>query len=211
MLETLVAKLENALIDGDGEGAMENTKALFDGGMSPEEILRVMMDTMQIVGKRFEKKEFFLPDLILAGEAMKESLATILPGLQGGDTKFAGTVVLGTVKGDVHDIGKSIVESVLIGDGYKVIDLGVDVPAETFAAKAKELGANIVGASAYMATTTAQLPKVNEALKAAGIRDRVKMLIGGASTSQAHVEWSGADAWAETATDVVPVLRGLGV
>ena len=210
MTESLVVKLKEAFSEGDVEVGSETTQKLLDYGVSPEEIMRVMMEAMQDIGERFDKHELFLPDLILAGEALKASIAVIKPLLEKSGNQYTGTVILGSVEGDVHDIGKSIVESVLIGAGYKVIDLGVNIPAEKFAAKAKEVGANIVGASAYMSTTTAQLPKVSEALKDAGIRDRVKLIIGGAATSESHVSWCGADGWAETATRVIPVLKNLG-
>lgn len=210
MTESLVNKLKEAFSEGNADLAAETTQKLLECGVSPDEVMRVMMETMQDVGDRFDRNELFLPDLILAGESLRASINVLKPLLEKGGGQYSGTVVLGSVEGDVHDIGKSIVESVLIGAGYKVIDLGVDVPAEMFAAKAKEVGANIVGASAYMSTTTAQLPKVNIALKEAGIRDKVKLIIGGAATSESHVKWCGADGWSETATGVIPVLKELG-
>lgn len=139
MTESLVVKLKEAFSEGDVEVGSETTQKLLDYGVSPEEIMRVMMEAMQDIGERFDKHELFLPDLILAGEALKASIAVIKPLLEKSGNQYTGTVILGSVEGDVHDIGKSIVESVLIGAGYKVIDLGVNIQRKSLLPRQRKL------------------------------------------------------------------------
>jgi len=209
MSTELWQELATQVIHGDRKGVENSVHDLLAQGVSSREILEAMITAMGEVGRRFEACEYFLPDMILSSEAMKAGLKHILPRLKEEGQAFRGKVILGSVQGDVHDVGKSIVGSALIGSGYEVVDLGVDVAPEVFAQRVRELGAEVVGASAYMTTTTVQLPKVNEALKAAGVRDKVKFIIGGAATSDAYVDWAGADGWAETAWDAVTLVNRL--
>lgn len=209
MSEQLLQALKENLVNGNIDEVSNNVKELVENGVDSKKILDEMISAMNIVGEKFSKNEYFLPDLILSGNAMRAGLDVILPNLKATGASFKGKVILGSVQGDVHDVGKSIVHSTLVGAGYEVIDLGVDVAPEVFAQKAIEHGVDVVGASAYMTTTTAMLPKVNEALKEAGIRDKVKFVIGGAATSEAYVEWAGADGWGETAWDAVETINNL--
>lgn len=209
MEEELLQNLRKSIEDGFKERVEENVNKLLTEGISIVEILDSMTAAMGEVGAKYQAREYFLPELVLAGQAMKSGLSIILPKLKQDVKIFRGKILIGSVEGDVHDLGKSIVESFLAGSRYDVTDLGIDVPADIFVKKALELGVDVVGASAYMTTTTVQLPKVNEALKEAGIREKVKYIIGGASTSEGYVSWAGADGWAENAPDAVVLVNKL--
>ena len=209
MREELLQNLRKSIADGFKERVEENVNTLLTEGISIDEILDSMTASMGEVGAKYEAREYFLPELVLAGEAMRAALSIILPRLKQDEKKFRGKILIGSVEGDVHDLGKSIVESFFSGAGYDVTDLGIDVSADVFVKKAQELGVDVVGASAYMTTTTLQLPKVNDALKEAGIREKVKYIIGGASTSEGYVSLAGADGWAENAADAVVLVEKL--
>ena len=209
MAGDLLESLYKSLVDGILDEVESYVNKLLTDGTPSKEILDAMVRGMEEVGRRYEAKEYFLPDMILAGQAMKSGIAMILPTLRMEGIKFRGKIILGSVEGDVHDLGKSIVASFLAGAGYEVIDLGIEVRAETFVQKVQETNPDIIGASAYMTTTTAHLPEVNDALKKAGVRDKVKFIIGGAATSEGFVKWSGADGWAETAVDAVKLVNKL--
>ena len=209
MKEELLQNLSKSIIAGFKERVEENVDKLVKEGISVDEILGSMTAAMEEVGAKYETREYFLPELVLAGQSMRAALSIILPKLKQEGKKFLGKILIGSVEGDVHDLGKSIVESFLVGARYNVTDLGINVPVDVFVNKARELEVDVVGASAYMTTTTLQLPKINEALKEAGIRDQVKYIIGGASTSEGYVSWAGADGWAENAADAVLLVNNL--
>lgn len=209
MSKEMLQELREGLVAGDRDKARTIVGRMLADGTSAQNIMEVMLSAMGEVGRKYECHEYFLPDLILSGQALKACMQDILPHLAKEGQHFRGKIILGAVQGDVHDLGKSIVASVLTGTGYEVFDLGVDVAPKVFAEKAQELNADVVGASAYMTTTTAQLPKVNEALKAAGIRDRVKFIIGGAATADSYVSWAGADGWGENAWTAVDLINNL--
>jgi len=201
--------LYQSIVDGVQEGVEENAKRLLASGISAGEILEAMIEAMKEVGRKYKAGEYFLPDMVLASEVMKAGMAAIIPELKAKGEGFRGKVLLGSVEGDVHDLGKSIVASFLAGAAYEVIDLGVDVPAKVFAQKAQELGVDVVGGSAYMTTTTTRLPEIHKALVEAGIREKVEFIIGGAATSEGYVGWAGADGWAENAFDAVTLVGRL--
>lgn len=201
--------LHQSVVDGVQEGVEENIRRFLARGISAGDILDAMMEAMKEVGRKYKAGEYFLPDMVLASEVMKAGLACVMPELRGKAEGFRGKVLLGSVEGDVHDLGKSIVASMLAGAGYEVIDLGIDVPAKVFVQKAQELGVDVVGGSAYMTTTTLRLPEIHKALVEAGIREKVKFIIGGASTSEGYVGWAGADGWAENAFDAVTLVDSL--
>jgi len=166
---------------------------------------------MRIVGDKFEKGEYFLAELVAAGETFKEVLEMLKPKLmqEGKALKKLGRVVIGTVRGDLHDIGKNIVATMLESAGFEVYDLGVDVPPEEFVNKAKEVNADIVAMSALLTTTMIEMKNVIEELKKAGIRDKVKVIIGGAPITEEFAREIGADAYAEDAVKAVEVCKRL--
>jgi 5-methyltetrahydrofolate--homocysteine methyltransferase len=162
---------------------------------------------MNEVGRRFECNQFFVPELLLAARAMKASLELLRPLLAERGTEPIGRAVVGTVKGDLHDVGKNLVASLLEGGGFEVIDLGVNVPPEKFVAAAREKNAQIVGLSALLTTTMPSMRSTVEAFKAAGMRDQVKILIGGAPVTQRFADEIGADGYGENAPSAVALAR----
>ena len=174
-------------------------------GTPATEILAACQAGLAAVGKKFETGEFFISELMYAGEIMKDVMADLepllreLPALKG----KAGTVVVGTVRGDIHDIGKDVVCLMLRGAGYEVVDLGVDVPAETFVEAIQESGPFLVGMSVFLTTCCKAIEATVEAVKAAGLRDQVKILIGGAAASELVAERTGCDGFGATAVDAV--------
>ena len=166
-----------------------------------------MAKGMEVVGGNYEKGEYFLADLIVAGEAMKEGTKILEPHLKAGEAKASGRVVIGTVKGDMHDIGKGVVATMLSGAGFQVIDLGVDVPPEKFVEAVKKETPDIVGMSALLTTTMIEMENVIKALKEAGVRDKVKVIVGGAPVSHEYAEKIGADAYAREAVEGVSICK----
>ena len=166
---------------------------------------------MQDVGEQFGRGQMFLPDMMASAEAMRAAMAVLEPELkkQGTERPMAGVVVLGTTKGDIHEIGKTLVGTLLTAHGFRVHDLGVDVPGEKFAAKAQELGADIVGVSALLTTTMRNQKGVIEALEKAGLRSRVKVMVGGAPVSRRWADEIGADGYAKDAVSAVELAREL--
>jgi 5-methyltetrahydrofolate--homocysteine methyltransferase len=168
-----------------------------------------MIPAMDEVGKRFECNEYFVPELLIAARAMKSSLEIIAPLLAAAGAQPAGRVVIGTVQGDLHDIGKNLVASMLEGGGFQVIDLGVDVPPERFVEVAKEKEGTIVALSALLTTTMTMMKRVVEALEKAGIRGSTKVIIGGAPITQQYADEIGADGYSDNASSAVAVARKL--
>ncbi len=204
-----LSPLLNAVLDGDDVVAPELALGMLSEGTPADEIIAQVSVAAQELGRKYQNGECYLPELIGGAEAMTSVLNAILPAIDRGTLQPIGTVVIGVVEGDVHDIGKRIVAALLAGAGFRVHDLGIDVPAHLFATRAAELGADIVGASAYITTTTQRLAEVNSALVEAGLRGRVKYLIGGAGVSRGMVSWAGADAFGENAADAVQVALRL--
>lgn len=189
-------ELTAAIMAGNRARAVELTKAALDEGRKAPDLLdEEMIPAMEQVGDRFAKGELFLPEMLIAAEAMKACLALVRPLLSEASQEARGKVVLGTVKGDIHDLGKNVVSTMLEGAGFEVIDLGVDVPAERFVTEAKEKGARIIGLSALTTTTMPAMRDVVEALSAAGVRDEVKVMIGGAPVTEEYARQIGADAY----------------
>ncbi|OGO14668.1 MAG: methyltransferase, partial [Chloroflexi bacterium RBG_13_68_17] len=166
---------------------------------------------MTTVGEQFGCGQAFVPDLMMAAEAMKKGMAVLEPALRasGVERQVLGRVVLGTVKGDIHEIGKSLVALMLSTGGFEVHDLGVDVPFEKFAAKAREVNADLVGVSALLTTTMPGQAKVIQALEAAGLRPKVKVMVGGAPVSRGWAEQIGADGYSEDALGALAVAKSL--
>jgi 5-methyltetrahydrofolate--homocysteine methyltransferase len=208
MSETL-AKLKTAVIDGQAMPAKEATQAALDEGISPGTILlEALVPAMDDVGNRYECGEYFVPEMLISVRAMKEGLKILKPLLVESDVKPAGKVVAGTVKGDLHDIGKNLVCMMLEGAGFEIVDLGCDVPVEKFVAAAKE-GADLVALSALLSTTMPNIKATIEALGEAGLRDKVKVMIGGAPVNDNVAQEYGADGYAADASAAVSLARSL--
>ena len=212
MTKELYKNLAQAVIDGDDEAATDLAQQALDQGVDALEAINLgLTPGMDVVGELYGTGEYFLPDLILGGEAMKAALAVLEPALAavGQERQVLGTVVLGTVEGDIHEIGKSLVGSMLSANGFRVHDLGIDVEAEEFVTRAREYDADIVALSALLTTTMLHQRDVIEHLSEAGMRDRVKVMVGGSPVTQAWADQIGADGFAEDAANAVTVAKRL--
>jgi 5-methyltetrahydrofolate--homocysteine methyltransferase len=202
--------LYKAILNGDLKTAVAITGEALAERTDPAELVNgYMIPAMDEVGRRYESEEYFVPELLLSARAMKGSLELIRPLLAARGDESAGRVVIGTVKGDLHDIGKNLVASMLEGGGFEVIDLGSDVVPEKFAAVAKERDANIVCLSALLTVTMPAMKRTIEALKGAGVRDRIKVLVGGAPVTQQFADEIGADGYGDNASVAVSLARRL--
>jgi corrinoid protein of di/trimethylamine methyltransferase len=212
MSEEMFKQMAQAVIDGDDEEATALAGQALDQGLDPlEAINRGFTPGMDVVGELYSTGEYFLPDLILGGEAMKAALAVLEPALRasGQEREVLGKVVLGTVKGDIHEIGKSLVGSMLSANGFEVYDVGIDIEAAAFVDKAREHGADIVALSALLTTTMLHQRDVIEHLAEAGLRDQVKVMVGGSPVTQGWADEIGADGFAEDAAGAVVVAKRL--
>jgi 5-methyltetrahydrofolate--homocysteine methyltransferase len=204
----ILGKLRDAIVNLDIKSVQQACRAAIDAGIPAyEAIMDGMAKGIEIVGEKYEKGEYFLPELIMAGETMKEGMKVLEPYLKSEGVKKIGKVVIGTVKGDLHDIGKNIVVTLLEAAGAQVIDLGVDVPPEKFVEAVKQNNPDIVGMSALLTTTMIEMENVIKALKEAGQRDKVKIIIGGPPTTQEYSEMIGADAAARDAVEGVNICK----
>ena len=209
--EEILSKMAQAVIDGEPEDAAELARQALDQGLDPLVCINEgLTPGMNRVGALFESGEYYLPDLIIGGEAMKEALAVLEPALvEGRERQVLGRVVLGTVEGDLHEIGKTLVGTLLTANGFQVADIGIDKSAADFVTAVKETKANIVGASALLTTTMPQQEKIVEALREAGLRDQVKVMVGGAPVTQGWADKVGADGYAEDAISAVALAKRL--
>ena len=200
--------LHDAILNGDAKTAKAATEQALAAGVEPMKLVQeYMMPAMDEVGRRFECSEYFVPELLLSARAMKAALALIRPLLTATGAQPTGRVALGTVKGDLHDIGKNLVAAMLEGGGYEVIDLGVNVSPEQFVAAVKEKDANIVAMSALLTTTMPSMKTTIEALKQSGVREKVKVIIGGAPITQKYADEIGADGFSESAAGAVAAAK----
>ena len=211
MSQEIYDKLAEAVIDGEPEDAEELAQQALDQGLDPLDCInKGLSPGIDRVGELFASGEYFLPDLIIGGDAMKAALSILEPALSGGqERKVLGQVVLGTVEGDLHEIGKTLVGTMLTANGFQVTDIGVDKTAAEFVEAVKESGATLVGASALLTTTMLHQKEVIEALKEAGLRDQVKVLVGGAPITESWAEEIGADGYADDAIGAVTVAKKL--
>jgi 5-methyltetrahydrofolate--homocysteine methyltransferase len=209
MNETL-SSLYNAILDGGVASAKDGAQAALDAGLEPELILSDgMIAAMAEVGRRFEDGEYFVPEMLISARAMQAGLNLLKPHLVGRDAKPAGKIVIGTVKGDLHDIGKNLVGLMLEGAGFEVIDLGVDVSPEKFVEAIVAEQANIVALSALLTTTMPNMETTIGAIQKAGLRDKVKVMIGGAPITQDYAAQIGADGFSQDASRAVTVAKSL--
>lgn len=197
------------VIDGQAAEAEAGVEAALEAGIPADAILnQSLIAAMDEVGRRFENGDFFVPEMLIAARAMQAGLKLLKPRLVEANVKSAGKVAIGTVKGDLHDIGKNLVAMMLEGTGFEVRDLGVDVPPEAFV-KAAQDGAQVIGMSALLTTTMNKMEDTIEALRAAGLREKVKVLIGGAPVTQDFANRIGADAFAPDASSAARIARQL--
>ena len=200
--------LHAAVLNGDARTAKAVTQESLAEGVEPLKLVQdYMMPAMAEVGRRFESNEYFVPELLISARAMKAALELIRPLLIASGSEPVGRVALGTVKGDLHDIGKNLVGAMLEGGGFEVLDLGVNVSPEQFIAAVKEKKANIVAMSALLTTTMPAMKTTIDALKEAGVRDQVKVLIGGAPITAGYATEIGADGYSESAAGAVSAAR----
>ncbi|MGA2329427.1 MAG: corrinoid protein [Bryobacteraceae bacterium] len=203
-------RLHASILNGNARVAAEITQQALAENVDPMALLtNCMVPAMDEVGRRFECQEYFVPELLLSARAMKSALELIRPLLAARGAQPAGRVVIGTVKGDLHDIGKNLVASMLEGGGFEVVDLGIDVPAEKFVEAVRASHANFVALSALLTATMPSMKTTIEALKQAGIRTQVKVMVGGAPVTKNYAEAIGADGYSESAAGAVALARRL--
>ena len=203
----VLKRLKSCIVELDVSNVKETFQAVVDAGIPQRIILDEISKAMEEVGSRFEKGEYFLSELIMAAEIMKEGMEVLAPYLGQGEAKVMGKVVIGTVSGDIHDIGKNIVITLLKSAGFQIYDLGVDVPPEDFVRKVKETGAEILGLSALLPITMEGMREVIDALKKEGIRNQVKVIVGGAPLTEEFARSIGADAYAKDAIQGVEICK----
>jgi len=208
----VLSALALAVEQGDRAAAAELARAALASGLSPVVVLNDgLLPGMRVVGDKFATGEYFLPDMLIAAASMKAAMAVLDPALKASDQPMAARsrVVIGTVRGDIHEIGKSLVATLLGANGFEVIDLGVDVPAERFVDTVATTGAELVGLSALLTTTMGSQKTVIDALSTAGLRDRVKVMVGGAPVTQKWASDIGADGYASDAVSAVELAKRL--
>ena len=209
MSSTLEAAFE-AVIAGQKDEVVAKVQQAIDEQVAPEKILNsALISAMREVGDRFERGDYFVPEMLIAARAMQAGLAILKPMLVETGIETSGKVVIGTVKGDLHDIGKNLVAMMLEGAGYEIIDLGTDVAPEAFAQAVREHSAKILGMSALLTTTMPNMKATIEALEDLGIRDQVKVMIGGAPVTNDYAQQIGADGYAPDASRATSLANSL--
>jgi 5-methyltetrahydrofolate--homocysteine methyltransferase len=205
-----IATLYKAILEGEPTAAEQAVQAALAVGLEPATILNDgMIAAMRQVGQLFEDGDYFVPEMLVAARAMQAGLTVLKPFLVGGEIRHAGRVVIGTVKGDLHDIGKNLVLLMLEGAGFEVKDLGVDVPPEKFVEAVRADRSDILALSALLTTTMPNMKATVDALQAAGVRSQVKVLVGGAPVTEAYAQKIGADGYAPDASRAVTVAKAL--
>ena len=208
-MEELLEELYTAILEGQRDVAKEKVELSLEEGLDPADILDAMVSAMGEVGRLFEEGEYFVPEMLIAARAMKTGMEILKPRLVDADIQPVGKIIAGTAKGDLHDIGKNLVCMMLEGAGFQVVDLGTDVSPEAFVAAVNKHQPDFVAISALLTTTMPSMQSTVEALKTAGLRDRVKVLIGGAPINDAYAEKIGADGYAQDASRAVKLARSL--
>jgi corrinoid protein of di/trimethylamine methyltransferase len=212
MEEGLLDQITSSIVDGDPDRTLQLTEEAISAGLSPLRIIEEgLTPGMTIVGDKFGAGEYYLPNLLIAAKAMQGAMGRLEPLLKdsGEEVKSKGIVVIGTVSGDIHEIGKSLVATMLTANGFEVHDLGVDVDTEAFVEKVSKLDADILGLSALLTTTMTRQREVIEALEDAGLRERVRVILGGAPVTAGWSAEIGADGYAEDAMGAVRLSEGL--
>ena len=206
----MLDKIKQAVLAGEMEGIAELTNQALAQGIGAREILdQALTPAMDIVGAEYERGDRYVPEMLISAETMKGAVTILKPLLVEAGVKARGKVVIGTVEGDLHDIGKDLVAMMLEGAGFEVVNLGVEVIAEEFLKAAKEHEADIIGMSALLTTTMIHMPEVIEALQQAGLRDKIKVMIGGAPVTQGYADKIGADGYAPDAASATKLAKSL--
>ncbi len=209
MSDNLTA-IYQSVLEGQSKDTVEKIKNALEEGIDAETILnKGMVSAMSEVGKLFEEGEYFVPEMLISARAMQEGLAVLKPALSKADVQSSGKVVIGTVTGDLHDIGKNLVGMMLEGAAFEVIDLGTDVPPEKFVDAIRTTNAQVVAISALLTTTMNNMKMVIEAINAAGLRKQVKIIVGGAPLSPQFAESIGADGYSADASKAVTLVKKL--
>jgi len=209
-VQEIYVQLKEKVIKGDQNGARDLVQKLLDGGENAKAIIdTALVPAMDVVGDKFQSQEFFIPELLVAARAMEGCLTLLQPLLAASDAKPAGVVIIGTVKGDLHDIGKNIVAAMLKGAGFQIVDLGIDVSPAAFVDAIKANKPDIVGMSALLTTTMKSMKDTIEAISAAGLRDFVKIMVGGAPLTQDYASEIGADGYSPDAAQAVKLAKGM--
>ena len=210
MEDSIHKKIYNSILEGDGTSTKAGVEQALEAGMDPSQILQEdMIAAMKEVGRRFEEGDYFVPEMLIAARAMQGGLLILKPYLVDTDIKPAGKVAVGTVRGDLHDIGKNLVAMMLEGAGFVIHDLGTDVPPETFVNAIKEYEVDVVALSALLTTTMASMEATVQAINTAGLRDQVKIIVGGAPVTQEYADRIGADGFASDASAAVTITEYL--
>lgn len=205
----MAGKLVKLLADLKEKEALEYVEGALGGGTDAEALLQEAKEGMSLVGERFAEERYFIPDLIFSGEILKGIVKLLEPHLKKGEeVKKGGKVIIGTVAGDIHDIGKDLVVFMLDVNGFEVYDLGIDVPVERFVEKIKETGSKVIGLSGFLTLAFNSMKDTVEAIKAAGLRDEVKIMIGGGQIDDQVKSFTGADAYGRDAMEAVKLARG---
>ena len=207
MEKTLFKEIRAALVEFRVEPLKRMIAEAIQKGVAAEKIIEVLSEGMNIVGEKYQAGEYFVTMLIIAGETMKEAMQVLEPHLKGISGGEAGRVILATVAGDIHDIGMNIFNTLLITSGFEVIDLGIDVSANDIVKAVKEYKPNILGMSALLTTNLEQFPLVIQLLQEEGIRDRVKVIVGGATVTEGYAREARVDAYAKTAVEGVNICK----
>jgi len=206
-----VQRLRDMVLNFDIDHADEIAKKSIEEGVDPMDAANILTEAIRYIGDKFERRELFLPDLVCASEVLKKSFPIVNEALEkkGGRQASLGKVVIGTVFGDIHSIGKGMVTTLLYAAGFKIIDLGINVKGEDFLKTVKEESADILAMSALLTTTAMEQKKVIEGLKQAGIRDKVKVIVGGSPINQEFADSIGADGYGATAPESVKICKWL--
>jgi len=209
-MDPIIQGIYTNVMEGQGEAVREQVQAALDAGISAPVILNEgMIAAMAEVGRLFEEGEYFVPEMLIAARAMQSGLSLLKPYLKDTEVKSAGRVAIGTVKGDLHDIGKNLVAMMLEGAGFEIVDLGTDVAPEKFAQAIREQGVQLIAMSALLTTTMPAMKTTIEAIKAAGLRERVKIMIGGAPITPEYAAQIGADGFSPDASRAVATAKAL--
>ena len=203
----LFDRLKESLLSFDSEAVRREVEEAIQTGLPVEEVIEALRGGMEAVGDKFRAGEFFVTDLIVAGEIMKEAQEILEPSMRNAPTADLATVVVATVAGDIHDIGKNIFVMLMRAEGFRIIDLGVDVSSEKIIDAVKEYRPEILGLSALLTTNLEEVPKIMDALKREGLRDSVKVIIGGATVTEQFARETGVDAYAKTAVEGIGLSR----
>jgi 5-methyltetrahydrofolate--homocysteine methyltransferase len=206
----MIDAIKQAVLDGDRDQVVELTTAALGAGTNPKEILdQALTPAMDTVGEEYERGDRYVPEMLISAEAMKGAMSQLKPLLADAGVEPRGRVVIGTVEGDLHDIGKDLVAMMLEGAGFEVENLGVEVPADAFVRAVSERKPHILALSALLTTTMTQMPEVIAALESAGLRGSVKIIIGGAPVTQAYADQIGADGYAPDAASAAKLAAAL--